>query len=339
MKKRMIAICDRNERFVRKFSEYLASQEAFPLEVAAFSDPGALNEAKFSEPPELILVSEELAALAAGCSPGAKVCLLCDEKEPDDEERIWRFQSRDALMEDLLRQLPKTAAPVPAPAPLGSFGTELVGVWSPLGRCGKTFFAVTLGEILAERNRTLYINMEDHPALSLLGEDGWHTDLSDLIYQYRIAPDKVMARLPSCVRHFDRLEYIPPALSPGDLAGISGEEWGGFLSLLSAEGGYASIILDLGSRSGAVPEITGLCSRLYVPVLDDPVSAAKLALFREIAEEDARQPFADKITYVHVPELPAGSLPVTGSQLSRGRIGSYIRRRIRNGRAVPEKEW
>ena len=337
MKKRTIAICDRNERFVRKFSEYLASQETFPLEVAAFSDPGALQAAKFSEPPELILVSEELAPLAAGCSSAAKVCLLCDEREPEEEERIWRFQSRDALMEDLLRQLPETAVPVPAS--LAFFGTELLGVWSPLGRCGKTFFAVTLGEILAERNRTLYINMEDHPALSLLGEDGWHMDLSDLIYQYRIAPDKVMAKLPHCVRHFDRLEYIPPAFSSGDLAGISGEEWSGFLSLLSEEGGYASIILDLGSRAGAVPEITGLCSRLYVPVLDDPVSAAKLARFREMAEEDVRQPFADRITYVHVPELPAGSLPVTGEQLSRGRIGSYIRRRIRNGRAVPEKEW
>ena len=309
------------------------------MEVAAFSDIAALRAADFPGEPDVLLIREELAGAVSDDFPASRVLKLCDEREPAGEERIFRFQSRDALMGEILKQLPGIPlSHAPPSLPEGS-GTELCGVWSPVGRCGKTFFAVTMGEILSERNRTLYINLEDHPALSVLGEGRWQTDLSDLIYQYRLDPGRVTALLEGSVRRFDRLEYIPPPLSPGDLAGITGEEWTGFLSLLMEAGIYRDIILDLGSRSGSVPDIVKLCSRLYVPVLDDPVSAAKLEHFKEMLRTGPWQGTEEKISYVHVPELPPGSLPLTGAQLSRGRTGSFIRRRMSGGRLIAEREW
>ena len=43
---------------------------------------------------------------------------------------------------------------------------EVIGVYSPIGRSGKTTFAITLGQVLAKEKETLYINMEEFSALS-----------------------------------------------------------------------------------------------------------------------------------------------------------------------------
>ena len=60
--------------------------------------------------------------------------------------------------------------------------TEILGVFSPLGRCLKTSFALTLGQILAKDKAVLYLNMEEYSGFEELLGKGFAHNLSDLLY-------------------------------------------------------------------------------------------------------------------------------------------------------------
>ena len=59
---------------------------------------------------------------------------------------------------------------------------EGLGVYSPVGRCLKTSFALTMGKLLAQEERVLYLNLEEFSGLSVLMKEEYKSDLSDLLY-------------------------------------------------------------------------------------------------------------------------------------------------------------
>ena len=341
-KKSVLAICDADERYVRKLAEYLSLQDQFPMEVKAFTDPHSLADYALRAPPHMLLAGEAVDTALLSEFETVRVCRISDEKESAArEDAIYRYQSKDRLMEAILERYGFQGESSPDESLLAPLEGETAvwGVGSPLGRCGKTFFAVALGEILAEKGRALYIGLEDYHALSVLGTEDWNLDLSDLIYQYRLDREKTLSRFERCIRRFTRLEYIPPSFSPEDLRDVKAEEWVDFIRLIMETGMYRNIILDLGSREGSVPQLAAICCHLYVPTLADPVSSAKLDHFRQRLQLPPLKELEDKISYVKVPQLPYESMPLTGTQLVRGRIGSYIRHNLKNGQLSMEREW
>ncbi|MDQ9824849.1 hypothetical protein RFZ44_16190, partial [Acinetobacter sp. 163] len=53
--------------------------------------------------------------------------------------------------------------------------TEILGVYSPVGRCLKTSFALALGQILARERAVLYLNLEEYSGFEeLIGKGFAH---------------------------------------------------------------------------------------------------------------------------------------------------------------------
>lgn len=338
-----MAICDTDEQYVKKLAEYLASQDDFPMEVTAFTDTEALSAYAKEAEPDFLLIADGIGPETIDMPETVRIIRISDEKDPaGGKDSVWRFQSRDGMKADLLAAccLPGDSGAEEIPEPVIEGEAVIRGVFSPVGRSGKTLFAITLGEILAEKGRTLYINLEDCHALSAFGAAEERTDLSDLIYQYRIDPEKAKAKFQGSVQRFERLEYVPPAFSPEDLRDIGEEEWIGLLNLIAGTGIYKEIVLDLGSRAGSIPRLLKLCRRIYVPTLEDTFSQAKLAHFRQLVKSPSLHSLEEKISFLKVPLLPdEGAGTLRTSQLVRGRIGSYIRHAMKNGQISEEREW
>lgn len=312
------------------------------MEVTAFTDMEALAGYAKEAEPDFLLLADGIDPEMSQIPETVRIIRIRDEKDPSgDKDSVCRFQSRDSLKADILDAcfLSAKGRPDEAPEPVIEGDAVIRGVWSPVGRCGKTLFALTLGEILAEKGRTLYINLEDCHALSIFGAGDDRTDLSDLFYQYRIDPEKVSAKFSGSVQRFERLEYIPPAFSPEDLMDIKEEEWIGLLNLIAGMKIYKDIILDLGSRTGSIPQLLNLCRKIYIPVLEDTFSQAKLTHFRQLVQSPSMRVLEEKISYLKVPQLPdEGAGTIRTVQLVRGRIGSYIRHSIKNGQILEERE-
>ena len=209
---------------------------------------------------------------------------------------------------------------------------ELIGIYSPVGRCGKTGFALALGEILAEEKRVIYLNLERYSGLKDLGivpeEAG---DINDLIYFCRMDPESLVYRLGSMIRTFRNLDYIAPAVSGEDVMNIDADEWIGVLAALARAGEYETMILDLGiSVTDAVP-LLERCTRIYMPVLDDRVSEAKISQFFRAAERMGSTGLTEKIRQLRLPVLREEQWGKDiGARLVRGKLGAFARRLLQS---------
>ena len=206
-------------------------------------------------------------------------------------------------------------------------------VYSPIGRCGKTCFAVALGEALSLRHRVLYLNMEEYSGFAAVNTGGreYHSpaDLSDLLYFSRQSDGNLIYKLSSMVRTWNNLDYIEPAFSSGDLKEAGAGEWSRLLGMLLDLGEYDRIVLDLGSQSGDALQLLRICDQIYVPVLDDLFSRAKLRQFLSNLEAMGASDLTKRMMKLHLPvwqeENMTGDFP---RQLLRGKYMQYARRLI-----------
>lgn len=130
-------------------------------------------------------------------------------------------------------------------------------------RCYKTTFSLILGQILADRGTTLYVNLEDCSGLEALAGASGEETLSDVLYCHRVAQPK--RKLRSVVQNLGKLAYLPPAVCPGDIRETDPEEMAQVIFEIGSSDAYESLVIDLGDAL-----------RDPLPVL--PVSAAFLAV-------------------------------------------------------------
>ncbi len=211
--------------------------------------------------------------------------------------------------------------------------TTLLAVYSPVGRCGKTSFAITLGEILAFHHHVLYLNMEDYSGFEQLTGDLQAGDLSDMMYIYRTGGQKALLRGSGLIRTWQRLDYVPPVFSCDDLRQMHPQQWCELLLQLAEGGGYDCVILDIGTQVEDVFQLLKLCRRIYVPGLDEVVPRAKLQQFREDLEAVGEKGLEDRARYLNLPEPGKEELSERlpfPDRVVRGRMGDYVKRLLRS---------
>ena len=94
---------------------------------------------------------------------------------------------------------------------------EIIGVYSPLGRCLKTSFALALGQILAKDKAVLYLNLEEYSGFEELLGKKFPTNLSDLFYYVRQGNENLIHRMNGMIQTVNNLDFIPPVRMPSDI--------------------------------------------------------------------------------------------------------------------------
>lgn len=103
--------------------------------------------------------------------------------------------------------------------------TEIIGIFSPLGRCLKTSFALTLGQILAKERAVLYLNMEEYSGFEELMGKGFAHNLSDLLYYVRQDNQNLLYKMNSMIQTINNLDYVPPVQMPADIRTTAWQDW------------------------------------------------------------------------------------------------------------------
>ncbi len=213
----------------------------------------------------------------------------------------------------------------PRPRPTEKRGTELYGIYSPIGRTGKTAFALALGEILAESKRVLYLNFEEYAGFEELFQTKYRADLTDLVCLSG-GEDNLIYKFNSLVQTFHELEYIPPALFPFALREVTADEWMEFLREVMDYREYEVIILDLSGQVNGLFRILRECDKIYMPVRDDMISRAKLKQYEHLLQLLKMEEISKKTLRIRPPAqllLKEAGDPIL--QLSRGEMGDYVR--------------
>lgn len=273
---KIFAICDTDKLYVRNLMQYINHRQSIPLKLQAFTSSELLKEYARQHEIELLLISteamdEEIAELKIG-----KIVVLTEDGavELKGFPSVNRYQASGSLVQEVMQYYGTgSMAVVFAAAKLAA--TRLIGVYSPIRRCGKTSFALALGEAYARDRRVLYVNLEEFSGFrGLLGRE-YRMDISDLLYFFREEKQGMLARVEEVAQKLQHISYLPPAMCPADMKAVQPEEWREwFLLLMQSE--YEVIIVEPGECVNGLEEILGLCNVIYMPFLEDKTAYAKL---------------------------------------------------------------
>lgn len=283
MKRRQIAVCDREPEYTHRFVEYASQQQTSLFSVHGFSSPKLLLDYAKENPLDMSLLSAELWVPEMKKFPLGQVYLLEEseyQKEGTECPGIYKYQSCLKILEIMLNAYAEQA-PQSMGQALRSERMKRIGVYSPVSRIGKTELSLALGRELAKQRRTLYLNLEEYSGFETLYPygDGW--SLSELMYFLKQGKKAFACKLEGIVQKLGGLDYIPPLKSPAELRYISHGDWEALLEALERESLYEFVILDISGVVDGFYELLGKCDRVYMPVLSDEISKAKLRQYED----------------------------------------------------------
>ncbi len=329
---KIMAVCDVDPEYARQFAEAANERGRTPFTVIPFSGVEPLLEyAKKHEIEILLLGASVTEEMAAGIKARSVIRLSEGGAERGQEKSPWvyKYQSVDGVIREVMAAYCRE--PMEETYVLLGKRAVVLGVYSPLGRCRKTALALTLGQQLAREGKVLFVSFEEFSGFSRLLETGQKQDLSDVLYFFRQGDFHVM-RLRSMVYTLRDMDYILPVQYPEDLEQVSGEDAGLLLEKLAGECGYEYVVVDVGhSLRNRIP-VLERCDTIWMPILEDGISAARLEEFDDYLRVTGREHLDEKIRRLKLPR-PQGPIRREAclDQLLWGELGDYVRQLMKGG--------
>lgn len=354
MKNKRMVLCDRETEYVQQMTDYLKKKEDFPFEIHAYTEPEKMTEFVRGHEVELLVVSESVYTGEMGELAGGRILLLKEsEGGKGDLPQTDKYQSAEniyrCVIGKYLERLPEGGR---AAAGQGAGGSRagLIGLYSPVRRCLQTSFALSLGQALARRYKTLYISFEQYAGWNgILGREG-EKDLSDLLYYLEEEEEKFRYRMRLVERKTGSLYYIPPVYAGQNLVYITAQQWRTLLDRIAGEGGYEYVILDLSEGLQGIFELLRMCSRIYTILCEDGPARSKVEQyeqllrmheFEDILEKTRKQklPAFQGVSGIHGTAEPHGAddmhrppmireAPYRPDQFTKGELAAYVRKII-----------
>lgn len=326
---RIMAVYDVDPFYANKFAEFANEREKTPFTAIAFTSLARLKSFTEKQEIELLLVGDEVSAEELEAIPAGQVIRLNETgiAVSDGTPSVYKYQASDRVLREVMAcyQVNDKSEVFT----LTGTKCRIQGVYSPAGRCGKTGFIMTLGQVLAKTEKVLLLSLENFSVFSRLTGSEYTGTLSDLLYYFRM-DEYSRLRLGSVTYRLNSLDYVPPVEYAEDLKDVTGEELARLIQMIAKDGGYEVILLDLGYFGKGAESVLELCSVIYTPVPGDAVSAAKVEAWKDYLEVSGRTQLLEKTEFLALPEL---RIPVAAEryleQLLWGEMGDFVREIVR----------
>lgn len=308
----MILACE-DEVYAERFLIYVSSHYPnLPYEWHIFTQENQLCTYLAGKRTALLLISERMAhgmlksRQNDGIWEAAECRVMLMEKAAGCMISGWhalsRYQSMPVLMGKLLtiyaRAAENTESLIPAKTDM-----QMIGVYSPCGRCGKTSLALALGTILAKEKPTLFLDFEWCSGFSSRFGREYERNLADFLGDILEGKNQLTERLAALTVKCGSLDYLPPLKNREDIWDTDKETWQELVTVLRERTGYEALICDFGQGVRGLNELLGLCDRIFLPTLPDPVSRAKSEEFITGLQNVRWQNIAGKIERVPAQEI------------------------------------
>lgn len=325
----IFAIYDEEEGYARSFMEYVSEKKGLPFKIMAFGQKEALKGYTQNNRIDIMLIADKsLDEEILKMDIDQFVILSEGEETPLYAEypRIYKYQSAENVLGEVIECYVNQKDEKDISSIIRGCQTDIIGVYSPVARSGKTSFALTLGQILLSEGPVLYINMEEFSGFRGIFSKEYRSDLSDLMYYYMQSPESVRVKLKAIVSDFHGMDCVPPMVYSGDIRNIKSRYWMQMFRDISDSGIYQNIILDLSSMAEDILQLLNLCDTIYMPVLSDKISMCKLSEYEEFLLRTEREDIMNKTVKVKVPHNKNNEWSDNYvEELLWGEVGDFIR--------------
>lgn len=350
MRKISIAVCDTNAAYSSKLGEWITLEHGRQSLGYSFSTPEGFLEFQKTKKVDVVLLGtgfwedaritgQVLEAMSKGSeiSQDSKDTLwiyLYDsvERERFPEStvmipRIHKYQAASGIVREIFAFCQKYRK---EEQEIFVSECEVIGIYSPGHSIWQTPFALTLAQVLNQKERVIYVNLNECAGFSVWLKEDYQRDLLDVMYLCLTGEGCISDCIKSAVYSIEGFDYIPPAWDGICLGQISKEDYVRFFRLLIEKSGYDIVILDFGMMIPGFLELFGMCGKVYV--LKDRMGLQEffLAHFKEMVARQGNQELEEKLLYLSLPSMITenGSGQLKMQQWIWGELGDYIRQLV-----------
>jgi len=274
----IIVICDQDAEYANCLADYFRIKGCIASDIVVFTKYDAFLTFSKTNGIDILVIHEEIFSLMDKDYPFDNTFILQEDKKTGLSTcpiSLYKYTSAD----EILRQVMANYIPSTNSGCL-SFRSQtecsVIGICSPLGRCGKSSFSLSLGLNLALKGSCLLISFDQFSPLNTFfeGMDTTGKTIFDLLYFYLQSKNIPENRLLSAVSSIQGLDYIAPSWQSNIYSEVSMDELIGFLSELSALKKYRYIVLDFGNIPNISP-LYNLCRHIFLASISDDLYAEK----------------------------------------------------------------
>ena len=286
----IIVILEDDKEYLSSFLGYFENYNESALKIAGFSEKESFFKYANQEKIDLILTKEELLGDIENDVDNEKIVLLTEEagiESINGIKTLYRFQH----MKNMIRYIINLCAEsVPIKNEIirvtGEKKVQIIGVYSPVKRCGKTALSMELAGNLAKNGKILLINMEEYSACRRYDGENKEYDLADLLFFYMQNSWSFELKLKAVLQNMSGFDYIPPMENGDELRNITTEQWKGLILEICKVSDYKIIILDLSDIISNILRLLDMCDFIIMPYMRDEISMHKAAEFEKILKKE-----------------------------------------------------
>ncbi len=308
--------------YLESFLSYISEKNTGFI-CSGFTKSESLRE--FSEQNNIaILLTDDISYKKTARYINSETTVVLTEKpETENTDNVFEvniLQPVDEILREILKAAAAAELYVSQNQVLSS--GNLYAFISPIGRSLKTTLAVAVSQLLSDRENTIYLNLEPVSGFSMLYGQDHGTDLSDLMFYIKDSPDsKVSLMLQSAISPRQGVDHITPVTNPGDLFQITCDEMIRLFQLLHGNG-YKNIVVDMGSLLPGFEKLLSYSNRIFMPIRQDGMSAAKSAQFISYLRTLEDVGLEEKIVRLEPPFFK--NLPLITENLRHTEVGTYM---------------
>ena len=300
----ILTLFDSEDHYTKTLARMLSRELSFPCEIHAFTDRGKTEAFLQSAASAVTLVAEKDYFPALSAYPAGKLVILSEDR--GDQKcagfpQIRKYQPFPAFVTALTAFL--DAEGHAALMPLPDASCQVIGVGSPVARCGKTCFSLLLARFLSDTRPTLFISLDSFSPLPFPEENDTVFSLSDLLFHLRDDPLSVAGLLRAGVRQWDSLSCLLHVRMPQDAADLTSEDLSVLLRTLPGAG-FRTLVLDAGPLISDPVPLLSSCTAFYMPSLSDSFSRQKLSRFADYLQKNGQDGFLSSIRRITLPPCP-----------------------------------
>lgn len=324
--KKILALCDKEESYLYHMADYLEKRDMLPFTVHAFTDAEQFKKYGEKNPVEILLIAENAYEGRREDYPAAKIFILNESGSEVGEgiENINKYQASEKILSHVVESYTSGSEQMPLRISTGN-RMKIIGNYTPIGRCLQTTIALSMGQLLAKKHRTLYLNFESYSGLCLSGKE-FPADITDVLYYFHCEREKLSYRLEGMIQTINGLDYIPPVFSYQQLGEVTGEQWMELFRELERVTDYEYLILDLSEQMRGLFDILRECCRVFTIVQKDGFAEGKIRQYEALLRSMHYEDIAGKTRKQLLPLFQR--LPGSLEQLTHGELAEYVKRMI-----------
>lgn len=328
MDKRILAIFDGEESYAYRLMDFISGKENIPFEIHVFTREDKFFPYAEKEEIECLLISENAYRQEIDRLKIPHIIILSESGSSLNKAlyHINKYQSSENVLREVMEYYTEKAQDTGVFLRTGSKKMQIIGIYTPVGRCLQTTFSLTLGQMLARQYKTLYLNFEAYSGLGRMLNREFRNDISDLAYYFSCAREKLFYRMESMMETVNGMDFIPPADIYQNLMGIRGTGWIDLFGEIEKVSEYEFLILDLSDCLMDLWEILRYCDSVYTITREDALAEAKLKQYEKALESMKYGEITAKTRKWKLPIFK--QLPLRFEELTYGELAAYIRKEV-----------